>query len=63
MSSVHEGIMVCCECGSENVEQLSWKKVNGGAYAGYYEGADELWCPDCEQHLRRSEQGHRRYRV
>ena len=45
-------IYVCSECGSEDIEELVWRKVNTGAYSG--DGPQDKssnWCCECEEHV------------
>ena len=43
---------VCKECGSKDIEQLEWRKVNTGRFSGMYDYDKEVqWCCDCEEHM------------
>ena len=44
---------ICKECGSKDVEQLEWRKVNTGEFNGTGVEADNTsqWCCDCEEHV------------
>jgi hypothetical protein len=47
-----EIIIVCDQCGSSDIEQLEWHKVNTNEYAG--EGCGEIndqWCCICEENV------------
>lgn len=48
---MEEDILVCPNCGSENMEWKCWVKVNKSEVT---EGAsfsnEDYWCPDCETH-------------
>ena len=40
--------IVCSECGSENIQQLEWRYVNSGKFAGTGgEEPDDTWCEQC----------------
>lgn len=41
---------VCENCGSDDIEELSWTKVNTKKYVR--DACAEIWCPvcDCEVH-------------
>jgi len=41
----------CCKnCGSSDVEQKEWRKINTGEFSGLDEVGDTTWCCDCETH-------------
>jgi hypothetical protein len=46
-----EEIYVCKECGSEDVEETAWVKVNGKKVVGGDGPSDEVWCPICQFHM------------
>jgi len=45
--------VICKKCGSKDVEQLEWRKVNTGEFNGTGVEADNTsqWCCDCEEHV------------
>jgi len=44
---------ICDSCGSEDVEQLEWRKVNSGEFCSSHdENLPEVqWCCDCKEHV------------
>lgn len=39
---------ICEKCGSSDVEEQQWVKVNTGKLAGLVEDGAEAWCCQCE---------------
>lgn len=45
--------LVCCDCGSDEVEYLDWIDAKTGKPTHTYEGDnDDNWCRDCGSHPR-----------
>jgi len=47
-------ILVCEKCGSEDIEQLEWHKVNTNEFSGLgsdYNDEEVQWCCTCEKHV------------
>jgi Zn finger protein HypA/HybF involved in hydrogenase expression len=48
---MEKDILVCPNCGSENMEWKCWVKVNTPEITeGAVYGDTDYWCPDCETH-------------
>lgn len=46
-----EDILVCPNCGSENMEWKCWVKVNTNSVGdSAVFGIEDCWCPNCETH-------------
>lgn len=44
--------LLCKKCGSDEIEQKEWRKVNSGKFSGDTEnGTEDQWCPVCEEHV------------
>lgn len=41
---------VCGNCGSSDIEELEWRKVNTGRFSGQCASTNDTWCCDCETH-------------
>ncbi|MBC8552242.1 MAG: hypothetical protein H8D23_21640 [Candidatus Brocadiales bacterium] len=41
---------ICENCGSSDVEELEWRKVNTGEYSGQCDLTNNTWCCACETH-------------
>ena len=46
-------VSVCEECGSQDIEQLEWRKVNTNEFCGIFDAEDtsSQWCCQCEKHV------------
>lgn len=46
-------MLVCAICGSEDIEELEWRKVNTDEFSGLADSNDEevQWCCICEKHV------------
>jgi hypothetical protein len=46
-------ILVCSVCGSTDIEELQWRKVNTGEYVSTSNSNDveDQWCCNCESHV------------
>jgi len=48
-------MIVCKECGCENVQSKEWVEVNTGKNCGFVEdGSSDKqnnWCPDCDENV------------
>jgi len=40
---------VCEKCGSSDVEEKQWVKINTGKSAGLVDDGEVVWCCQCEQ--------------
>lgn len=40
---------ICEKCGSSDVEEQQWIKINTGKSAGLVDDGVEVWCGQCEQ--------------
>lgn len=46
-------ILVCSECGSDNIQVLAWVDANTNKYVCEGGGSiDDNWCNDCDDHVR-----------
>ena len=46
-------ILVCEDCGSEDVQILQWVNPNTGEnFGGTGEDRDDNWCDNCKEHTR-----------
>ena len=41
---------VCKDCGSKDIEEAVWAKVNTSEILNIYGGESEYWCPKCQSH-------------
>lgn len=47
----NNNIVVCEECGSDQIEEKAWVKVNGKKYVSdFCFDSEDMWCPVCEEH-------------
>jgi len=40
---------ICEKCGSSDVEEQQWVKINTGRLAGLVDDDSKVWCCQCEQ--------------
>ena len=45
-----EELWVCSECGSLNIEEKMWVKINNGQITDHSENGLDCYCNNCEEH-------------